>query len=70
MGRTKPGAYDEHTHTTIYKTDNQQRPAVQHRELYSILHNNQYGKESKKKVNACICITESLCSVPETNTTL
>ena len=27
-GRVKSGAWDEHTHTTIYKTDNQQRPTV------------------------------------------
>ena len=29
------------------------------------------GKESKKKrVDTCICITDSLCCTPETNTTL
>lgn len=27
-------------HTTIYKSDNQQEPAVQYRELYSTLYNN------------------------------
>ena len=26
--RDKSGAWDEHTHTTIYKTDNQQGPTV------------------------------------------
>ena len=28
------------------------------------------GKESKKRVDICICITDSLCCTPETNTTL
>ena len=28
------------------------------------------GKESKKSVDICICITDSLCCTPETNTTL
>ena len=26
------------------------------------------GKESKKRVDACICVTDLLCSTPETNT--
>ena len=28
------------------------------------------GKESKKRVEMCKCITDSLCCTPETNTTL
>ena len=28
VGRDKSGAWDEHTHTTIYKIDNQQGPIV------------------------------------------
>ena len=28
------------------------------------------GKEYKKKIKVDICITESLCCIPETNTTL
>ena len=43
-GRDKLGAWDEHTHTTVYQTDNQQVPAVEHGELYSILCNNLNGK--------------------------
>ena len=35
-GRGKLGAWDEHTNTTIYKTDNQQGLTVEHRELYSV----------------------------------
>ena len=30
----------EQTHTDVYKIDNQQGPAIQHRELYSIFCNN------------------------------
>lgn len=30
-GRDKSEAWDEHIHTTIYKTENQQRPPVEHR---------------------------------------
>lgn len=32
------------------KTDNQPGPSVKHRELYSVFHNNLYGKESEKYV--------------------
>ena len=28
VGRDKSGAWDEHTHTTTYKVDNQQGPTV------------------------------------------
>ena len=44
--------------------------------LYSTGNSTQYfvmaymGKESKKRVDKCICITDSLCCTPETNTTL
>ena len=43
-GSDKLGDWDWHTHTTIYKLDNQQGPTVEHRELYSIFCNNLYGK--------------------------
>ena len=49
---------------------NQQGPIIQHRELGSILCNNLNGKELEKRIDTCICITESLCCIPETNTTL
>ena len=38
------GAWDEHTHTTLYKINNQQGPAVEHRELYSTFCDNLYEK--------------------------
>ena len=49
-GRDKSGAWDEHTHTTIYKIDNQQGHTV-----YSTGNSTQYSvitfkrKESKKE---------------------
>ena len=42
--RDKSGAWGEHTHTTIHKTDNQQGPTVQHREIYPIFCDNLYEK--------------------------
>ena len=56
--------------TTVYKTGNPQGPSVQHRELCLILCNNLNGKRIWKRIDTCICITESLCCTPETNTTL
>ena len=41
-GGDKSGAWDEHS--TIYKTDNQQGPTVELRELYSIFCDNVYEK--------------------------
>ena len=44
--------------------------------LYNTGNSTQYsvmtymGKESKKRVDICIWITDSLCCTPETNTTL
>ena len=42
------------THTTIYKTDNQQRPTVEGRELYSIFYKNYKGKEAEIYLYLCI----------------
>ena len=42
-GRNKLRGCDEHIHTIMYTIDNQQGPTVQHRELYSVFYNNQYG---------------------------
>ena len=44
--------------------------------LYSTGNSTQYsvmtymGKESKNRVDICICMTDSLFCIPETNTTL
>ena len=51
------GDWDLHIHTTIYKLGNK----------YSVM--TYMGKECKR-VDVRICITDSLCCIPETNTTL
>ena len=70
VGGSKLGVWDWHVHTAVFKTDNQQGPTVQHRDLYSIFCNNRNGKRIWKRRDTCICITESFCCIPETNTTL
>ena len=57
-------------HTTIFKINNQQGPTVQHKERCSIFCNKLNGKRIGERIDTCICITESLCCTPETNTTL
>ena len=60
-GRDKSGAWGGHTHPTIYKTDYQQGP------IYSTRNTTQYSvimymrKESERRINRPICITDSLC---------
>ena len=39
-GRDKLGVWDWHIHITVYKTDKQQEPTIEHRELYSVSCNN------------------------------
>ena len=53
-----------------YKIDNQQGTTVQYRELSSIFCNNLNGKIIQKRKDKCLCITELLRCIPETNTTL
>ena len=56
--------------TDWFKIDNQQGPIVYHRELCSKFCNNQNGIIIWKRIDTCICITQSLCCTPETNTFL
>ena len=53
-----------------YKTGNQQEPAVQQREFYSMLYGDLNGKEIQKRGDICKQIADSLCHTAETNTTL
>ena len=69
-GRARSAVWDRHVYTTIFKIDNQQGPTVQHRELGSIFCNNRNGKRIWERIDICICISESLCCTPDTNTTL
>jgi len=52
----------------MYKTDKQEGPTVQHRELYSLFLITYKRKASEKEyIYTYICIYESLCCTPETN---
>ena len=42
--KDKSGVWDEHTHTPIYKIDNQQGLTVWNKELYSMFCDNLYEK--------------------------
>ena len=60
------GAWDGHVQTAIFKTDNQQGPILQHRDLCSILSDNLHQKRIWKRIDSYGCITESLCCALET----
>ena len=64
--RDKFEVWDEHIHTTIYKIGYQQGTTLWHTELHSIFCNNLHGKRIWKRMDTCICITESLSRIPET----
>ena len=68
--RGRLGVWDCHVYTAMFKIDNQQGPTLQHREFCSIFCKNLNGKRIWKRIDTCICITESLCCTPEINTTL
>ena len=53
-GKDKSGAWDERIHSIVYKTDKQQGPTVQQRELYSIFSNNLCMSEKNLKKNEYI----------------
>ena len=53
-----------------FKMDNQQGPTVQHREHCSMLCGSLDGRGVWGRMDACICMAESLCYPPETITTL
>ena len=53
-------------HTAVFKMDNQ-GPITAHRELCSIPCNNLNGKRLWRRIDTCVCITESLCCTLEIN---
>ena len=57
-------------HVAIFKMDNQQGPAVQHRELCSVLCSSLDSKGVWGRMDTCICTAESLYCPPETIITL
>lgn len=51
--------WDKQMRTITYRTDKQQGPSVEHRELYSIFYDKPQWKKNIKK-DVYLCITESL----------
>ena len=56
--------------TAMFKMDNQQGYTVEHRELRSVLCDSLAKRGVWERMDTCICMAESLCSSPETITTL
>ena len=69
-GRDKPGAWNEHTYTTKYVRQIANKGLLYSTEDSTLFCDNLYGKIMLKRMNICICITESFCSTPESNTAL
>ena len=57
-------------HTAMFKTDDQQHPTVQHRELSSVLCGSLDWGGVCRRLDTCICMAESLRCSPEAITTL
>ena len=66
----KEVVWNWHVHTLIFKMDNQQGPAVQHRELCLPLYGSLDGRGVWGRMPSCICMAESLRCLSETTTTL
>ena len=56
--------------TAVYGIIGQQGPAIYHRELYTTLCDDLYGKRIRKRMGMCICVAESLWCTAEIITTL
>ena len=54
----------------IFKKENQQGPAGQHRGLCSVSHGSLAGRGVWGRVDTCVCVPESLCCPAETVTAL
>ena len=70
LGRDSKGVLDGHVHTALFKTDNQHGSTVWHQELYSMFCGSMHGRRVWGRMDTCICMTESLCCLPESITTL
>ena len=70
LSSSSSSSRDGHAHTAMFKTDNQRGPAVQHRELCSVLCGSLDGSEVWGRMDVCIFMAEFLCCSPETVRTL
>ena len=69
VGRYSQGVWDRLVYTALFKIDNQQGPTRQHSERCSVLHGSLDGR-FLGRMDACVCMAESLHCSPETITTL
>ena len=69
-GRDSQGVWDGHGHTAVFHMENQQGPAVQHRELCSVSRGSLDGRGVWGRMDTCACMAEPLCCPPETITAL
>ena len=60
------GVWDGHGHTALFKMDNQQGPAVQHREFCSVFCGSLGGRGAWGRMDTCVCMAEPLRRPPET----
>ena len=61
--------WDGHVRSAIFKMDNQPSPTAEHRELCLMLCGSLDGRGVWRRMDTCMCMTESLCCPPETTTT-
>ena len=69
-GRDSQGGWEGHVHTAVFKMDSQQRPIVQHMELFSMFCASLDGRRVWGRMDTCVWMAESLHCSPETTTTL
>ena len=69
-GRHSQGVWDGHVRTAVFKLENQQGPAVEHKELCSMSCGSLDGRGVWGRMDTCLCMAESLCCSSETITAL
>ena len=70
-GTDKLGDWDGTViYTLLYKIDKYQEPAVKSTGKSTQYSDGLDGKTIRKRIDVCICTTESLCCIPEANTIL
>ena len=62
--------WDGQVRTALFEMDHQQGPTIQHKELCSMSGGSLDGRRAWGRMDACICLAESLRCSPETITTL
>ena len=60
VGRDSQGVWDGHGHTAVFNMENQQGPAVRHRELCSMSRGSLDGRGVWGRAGTCVCVTGSL----------